>query len=70
MCVPKKKNCSEKLVNEVKESLKEFKEGKYFKGTAEEVIMKLHDEANKDKKIRKEVFKDFYETSRIGSKDR
>ncbi len=42
---------SEKLIQEVKESLKNYKDGNYYKGTADEVIKKLHDEANKVKKI-------------------
>jgi len=42
---------SEKLIQEVKESLKDYKDGNYYKGTADEVIKKLHDEANKVKKV-------------------
>lgn len=42
---------SEKLVQEVKKSIKDYKDGKYFKGTAEEVIKNLRDEANKVKKV-------------------
>ncbi len=42
---------SEKLIQEVKESLKDYKDGNYYKGTADEVIKKLHDEANKIKKV-------------------
>jgi len=42
---------SEKLIREVKEAIKDYKTGKSLKGTAEEVIKNLRDEANKDKKI-------------------
>lgn len=42
---------SEKLVQEVKEALRDYKNGKSFKGTAEEIIKHLHDEADKDKKV-------------------
>lgn len=51
----KKKNSpgqsAKKLVREVKDSLKDYKNGKYFKGTADEVIRNLRDEANKIKKV-------------------
>ncbi len=44
-------NYSEKLVKEVKVAVNDYKTGKYFKGTAEEVIKNLRDEANKIKKV-------------------
>ena len=38
---------SDKLIQEVKESLKDYIDGNYYKGTADEVIKKLHEEAIK-----------------------
>jgi len=42
---------SENLVQEVKEAVKEYKSKIFFKGTADEVIKKLRNEANSNKKI-------------------
>ena len=49
---PKKEaEYSEELVREVKEARNDYKNGRYFKGTADEVIKHLRDEANRIKKV-------------------
>ena len=45
------KKYSDKLIQEVKEAKEDYKTGKYFKGTADDVIKNLHDEINKIKKV-------------------
>lgn len=47
----KKEEYSEELVQEVREALEDYKHGRYFKGTAEEVIKHLRDETNRVKKV-------------------
>lgn len=42
---------SKELVQEVKEAIKDYKTGKSFKGTVDEIIKNLRYEADKDKKI-------------------
>ncbi|MDQ3022284.1 MAG: hypothetical protein M3R36_17195 [Bacteroidota bacterium] len=49
--IGKKVNYSKKLVEEVKEACSDYKNGNYFKGTVEEVIRSLRDEADKIKKV-------------------
>ncbi|MBK9332801.1 MAG: hypothetical protein IPM96_10480 [Ignavibacteria bacterium] len=46
-----KERYSEKLVHEVKEAVKDYKDKIIFKGTADEVIKNLRNEANSNKKI-------------------
>lgn len=46
-----KEEYSEELIQEVKEAQEDYKQKRFFKGSAEEVIKHLKDEANRVKKI-------------------
>ncbi len=46
-----KEKYSDKLIQEIKEARKDYMDGNYYKGTADEVIKKLHDEVNQIKKV-------------------